>query len=328
MSHVRPVWRIPPIVARERRHPPGRERIPEPMVMDDPESVAQFHAGGVTNPGQRAVYDFSARALDALLPPGGRLLDLGVGSGRALAALLRRRPDIQVTAVDLAPNMLATARELFVTEGLDDAVELIEADITALPDRLATADWDGVSCVWTLHQLPDFDTLRAGLRQIAALRRNSGAAVWIFRLPTTQRPVGPRGSGSLRGPLDGSCIAQGRARKRGGGIHPHRTVCRADSCWARKHEVWSSKTTAVPSGLLDAGKGRAPRWPVACGERASWRSGAPRRRAAAMGIHRQAVLSSSRRARLINAAARAPCTSRATTLETRPQSGELPDCRS
>jgi tRNA (cmo5U34)-methyltransferase len=188
MSHVRPVWRIPPIVARERRHPPGRERIPEPMVMDDPESVAQFHAGGVTNPGQRAVYDFSARALDALLPPGGRLLDLGVGSGRALAALLRRRPDIQVTAVDLAPNMLATARELFVTEGLDDAVELIEADITALPDRLATADWDGVSCVWTLHQLPDFDTLRAGLRQIAALRRNSGAAVWIFDFQRLRDP--------------------------------------------------------------------------------------------------------------------------------------------
>jgi tRNA (cmo5U34)-methyltransferase len=180
MSKVRPVWRIPVIAARDRRHPPGRERIPEPMVMDDPESVAQFHAGGVTNPGQQAVYDFSARSLDALLPPDGRLLDLGVGSGRALSALLRRRPDIQATAVDLAPNMLATARELFVTEGIDNRVELVQADITALPDRLATGDWDGVSCVWTLHQLPDFEILRAALRQIAALRRSSGAAVWIF----------------------------------------------------------------------------------------------------------------------------------------------------
>jgi tRNA (cmo5U34)-methyltransferase len=76
--------------------------------------------------------------------------------------------------------MLATARELIVAERLDKRVELIEADITALPDRLATADWDGISCVWTLHQLPDFDVLRAALRQIAALRRHSGAAIWIF----------------------------------------------------------------------------------------------------------------------------------------------------
>jgi tRNA (cmo5U34)-methyltransferase len=149
------------------------------MVMDDPESVAQFHEGGASNPGQQAVYDFSARALDALVPQGGRLLDLVVGSGRALSVLLHRRPDIEATAVDLAPNMLATARELFVAEGHADRVELIEADITALPDRLATADWDGVSCVWTLHQLPDFDVLRGALRQIAAVRRKTGAAIWI-----------------------------------------------------------------------------------------------------------------------------------------------------
>jgi ubiquinone/menaquinone biosynthesis C-methylase UbiE len=188
MNAPRPLWRIPLIVARERRHPPGRERIPEPMVMDDPESVAQFHEGGLSNPGQLAAYDFSARALDALLPPGARLLDLGVGSGRALSALLRRRPDIQATAVDLAPNMLATARELFVTEGLADRVELVEADITALPERVATADWDGISCVWTLHQLPDFDVLRGALRQIEALRRNGGPAVWIFDFQRLKDP--------------------------------------------------------------------------------------------------------------------------------------------
>jgi tRNA (cmo5U34)-methyltransferase len=188
MTKVRPVWRMPLIAARERRHPPGRERIPEPMVMDDPESVAQFHAGGLNNPGQQSVYDFSARALDALLPRDGRLLDLGVGSGRALSALLRRRPDIHATAVDLAPNMLATARELFVAEALEGRVELIEADITALPDWLATADWDGLSCVWTLHQLPTFDVLRAALRQIAAVRLNSGAAVWIFDFQRLKDP--------------------------------------------------------------------------------------------------------------------------------------------
>lgn len=188
MNGFRPLRRIPRrwwlgsgwcIVARERRHPAGRQRIPEPMVMNDPDSVAQFHAGGVSNPAMVAMYDFGARALDALVPPGGRVLDLGVGSGRALSAVLRRRPDLEATAVDLAPNMLATARELFAAEGLDQRVELVQADITALPDRLATSRWDAVSCMWTLHQLPHFDALRAALRQIAVLRRHSGAAVWI-----------------------------------------------------------------------------------------------------------------------------------------------------
>lgn len=191
MNGFRPLWRIPGIVARESFHPVGRERVPEPMVMDDPESVAQFHAAGASNPGIQAVYDFGSRAIDALLPPGGRLLDLGVGSGRALAAVLRRRPDLEVTAVDLAPNMLATARDLIAAEGFEQRVELLQADITALPDRLAMGAWDGVSCMWTLHQLPDFDSLRAALRQIADLRRHCGAAIWISDFQRLRNPSTP-----------------------------------------------------------------------------------------------------------------------------------------
>jgi len=150
------------------------------MVMNDPESVAQFHAGGEANPGMLMVYDFSARALNSLLPEGARLLDLGVGSGHALAHLARLRPDLEITGVDLAPNMLATARDLFDGEEMNGRVELVEADITALPDSIADRPWDGISCLWTLHQLPDFDLLRAALRQIAAVRKRTGAAVWIF----------------------------------------------------------------------------------------------------------------------------------------------------
>lgn len=191
MNGFRPLWRIPGIVARDRFHPVGRQRIPEPMVMDDPESVAQFHAAGASNPGIQAVYDFGSRAIDALLPPGGRLLDLGVGSGRALAAVLRRRPDLEVTAVDLAPNMLATARDLIAAEGFEQRVELVQADITALPDRLAMGAWDGVSCMWTLHQLPDFDSLRAALRQVADLRRHCGAAIWISDFQRLRNPSTP-----------------------------------------------------------------------------------------------------------------------------------------
>lgn len=189
MKRVRPLWRMPGIVLRERSHPAGRQRIPEPMVVDDPESVAQFHTGGAANPGIRAVYDLCARALDALLPPDAQLLDLGVGSGRALSAVLRRRPDVRATAVDLAPNMLSTAQELFDAEGLGERVELLRADITALPEAIATRHWDAISCMWTLHQLPDLDTLRGALSQIADIQRRSGAAVWISDFQRLRDPT-------------------------------------------------------------------------------------------------------------------------------------------
>ena len=156
--------------------------------MDDPDSVAEFHAGGASSAAMRAVYDFNARALAALLPANGRLLDLGGGSGRALSAILHRRPDVRATAVDLSSNMLATAAELFDQEGIGHQVELVEADITALPGRVTTKPWDAVSCIWTLHHLPGSKDLRATLRQIAALRHH-GAAIWIFDFQRMRDPA-------------------------------------------------------------------------------------------------------------------------------------------
>jgi tRNA (cmo5U34)-methyltransferase len=215
------------------------------MVMDDPESVAQFHAGGASSPGMQAVYDFSARSLNALLPEGARLLDLGVGSGRALAYIARLRPDLEATAVDLAPNMLATARGLFEAEGLDGRIELVEADITALPDAIVDQPRDAISCVWTLHQLPDFDVLRAALRQIAAVRERTGAAVWIFDF---QRLLDPDTFPALLDILDPSI----NHVLRGDGI--------ASEAAAFTHDELASELRAAGLGDLRAGHARPIPW--------------------------------------------------------------------
>lgn len=156
--------------------------------MDEPASVAEFHEGGATVGGMLGVYDLSARALNALVPEGGRLLDLGVGPGRALQRFLAMRLDVTATGVDLAPNMLATARRFFDTEGLGDRVSLVEDDLTALPDEVMHEKWDAVSCVWTLHHLPDRDVLRGALRQIADIRNANGCALWLFDFQRLRNP--------------------------------------------------------------------------------------------------------------------------------------------
>lgn len=162
--------------------------------MDRPESVDQFHAGGAAVGAMLAVYDLSARALSDLVPEGGRLLDLGVGSGRALQRFLALRPDVAATGVDLAPNMLATARRFLEADEFGRRVSLVEADITALPDEITDEKWDAVSCIWCLHHLPDRDILLAALRQIAQIRDRYGSAVWLLdflrlRHPETARAV-------------------------------------------------------------------------------------------------------------------------------------------
>lgn len=161
----------------ERLTRTGRRRTPEPMVMDEEEGVAAFDSEDPVL--QLPVYRFNAEALSRLLPAGGRVLDLGSGTGRLLADLARSRPDVHIVGTDLADTMLARGREMLRAEGLAERIELHEADMTALPDALVR-EVDVISCMWALHHLPDESLLRRALEQIAAVRSATGCAVWLF----------------------------------------------------------------------------------------------------------------------------------------------------
>ncbi|MBY0421963.1 MAG: class I SAM-dependent methyltransferase [Parvularculaceae bacterium] len=55
----------------------------------------------------RPVYRRALEAVD--LPRGGRLFEIGFGTGACLAAFLEKRPDIEVAGVDPTPDMLRAA---------------------------------------------------------------------------------------------------------------------------------------------------------------------------------------------------------------------------
>ncbi|MFG1806672.1 class I SAM-dependent methyltransferase [Streptomyces sp. NPDC049040] len=108
-----------------------------------------------------------AAAVAALgLPPGGRVLDAGCGTARALP-LLRAAvgPAGEVVGVDLTPEMLREAVRL----GRRGDGALVEADGARLP--LRTGAFDAVLAAGLVHHLPD---PAAGLRELARVTRPGG----------------------------------------------------------------------------------------------------------------------------------------------------------
>lgn len=175
----------PLIVVREKLARSERARQPEPMVMDEPQGVAEYHQIGATV--QVGAHHFNALAISRLLPKDGTLVDLGCGSGRLLARLAHGRPDVTIIGLDLSEPMLETGRSLLEREGLADRVDLRRGDITTFDGDLVERP-DVVSCSFALHQLPSEELASACLGAIARVRANSGCAVWIFDFARLRHP--------------------------------------------------------------------------------------------------------------------------------------------
>ena len=184
MGHLVPVLSVLRLAVRDRLARPGRRRVPEPMVMDDAEGVRAFHESAPTV--QMPTYEFNASMMSRLLPLDGTVLDLGSGSGQLAAHLAAGRPDVTITCVDLSEEMLDTGRAMAAARGLDRRLSFAAGDITALDDELVSSP-DLVCCNWTLHQLPDRDTVIAALREIRRIREMHGSATWIFDFARLRR---------------------------------------------------------------------------------------------------------------------------------------------
>jgi tRNA (cmo5U34)-methyltransferase len=121
----------------------------------------------------------------ALLPPVGsvgRILDLGTGDGRLLAALLAAHPDARGVAVDVSPTMLAAARRRFLGK---PAVEVVEHNLDhPLPvDQLGR--FDVIVSAFAIHHCPD-ERKRALYREVVGMLEPGG---WFCNLEHVASPT-------------------------------------------------------------------------------------------------------------------------------------------
>ena len=173
-------FRLAALLLLETLAPRRLPRVPEPeVVMEDPEAVRAFHAQGdpVSGP-LLPVYHFNAVAVSRLLPPGGRLLDVGSGTGQLLIYLARCREDVRITGVDLSGEMVSLGNAEIQRSGLQDRVHLVVGDMTE-PEAVEGPP-DVVSSIFAFHHLPDRDALHKCLSGIAGLADRFGCAVWSF----------------------------------------------------------------------------------------------------------------------------------------------------
>jgi ubiquinone/menaquinone biosynthesis C-methylase UbiE len=114
----------------------------------------------------RRMFAEIAQLADA--PPGTSVLDIPCGGGFAFRGL-RPAQAVHYVAADISPHMLQRARQEARRREVYDAIEFVEADVTAL--RFADASFDLCVTYNGLHCLPD---PRAALGELTRVLRPGG----------------------------------------------------------------------------------------------------------------------------------------------------------
>lgn len=113
--------------------------------------------------------------------PGGRILDVGVGTGLELPMIDRRT---RIVGVDLSAQMLARARARVAAQGLDNVEDLVVMDAMHLdyPD----ASFDAVVAPYVLTVVPD---PQASLTEWARVVKPGGEIVLVNHIGAERGPI-------------------------------------------------------------------------------------------------------------------------------------------
>ncbi|HYT94338.1 MAG TPA: methyltransferase domain-containing protein [Gemmataceae bacterium] len=88
--------------------------------------------------------------LEALAPDSRQILDVGCGTGRFAARLLKHFAEARVWGVDLSPGMLARCQDRCIS--LDGRLQIVQGDSEKLP--FADDTFDAVTCAHSFHHYP------------------------------------------------------------------------------------------------------------------------------------------------------------------------------
>ena len=118
------------------------------------------------------------RALD--IPPGAKVLEVGVGTGMALSVYPRH---CQVTGVDLAPDMLEHAQERIDRNGWRH-VQVMEGD--AMDLKLPDSSFDYVTAFHVVSVVPDARRMMAEVQRVC---KPNGTIVVINHFRSSKRAL-------------------------------------------------------------------------------------------------------------------------------------------
>jgi S-adenosylmethionine-dependent methyltransferase len=124
------------------------------------------------DPFHRLEYDTTLHFLAPLLPRAGQVLDAGGGPGRYAIALARR--GLQITLLDLTPELLTIARREAAQAGVGAALTIEQGNIVDL-SRYADGQFDASLCLGgPLSHVRTIDARQRAVDELARVTRPGG----------------------------------------------------------------------------------------------------------------------------------------------------------
>jgi ubiquinone/menaquinone biosynthesis C-methylase UbiE len=159
-----------------------RERVAGHEGIDDPEIAAGFN--WVARMPQMYLLRWYVARRAVALREQGKAADLGCGPGLLVAELARQAPELHVTGVDLADEMLELAEQTARDAGLGERASFKKGDVRRLP--FPDGSLDLVVSTLSLHHWSDpvaaLDEVARVLRPADPERGSPGGAFLIFDL--------------------------------------------------------------------------------------------------------------------------------------------------
>jgi phosphatidylethanolamine/phosphatidyl-N-methylethanolamine N-methyltransferase len=149
-------------VARMNEHQMDEEAVREAYRRWAP--VYDYTFGAVSTAGRR-------HAVQIINSSNGKVLEVGVGTGLSLPEY---KPHLEITGIDLAPEMLDKARERVKAAGLKNVTGLLEMDASDL--QFPDATFDTTVGMYLITVVPDPEKV---MRELARVTKPGGEVMLV-----------------------------------------------------------------------------------------------------------------------------------------------------